>query len=134
MIEEPDFGFAQVIFPLNRVLGSAGILNITWSVTAENQPIGVSSDDVSAMTGKHYFSCRNKRSRLIYFQMVSFINVLSLHHWLKHNLVKDKQLRWPSGKSVCLWSCRLGFGSKSDQTNDFQMGILFTASLLDAQH
>ena len=85
MIEEPDFGFAQVIFPLNRVLGSAGILNITWSVTAQNQPTGVSSDDVSAMTGKHSFSCRDKRSRLsrlIYFQMLSFINVLSLHRWL----------------------------------------------------
>ena len=40
-------------------------------------------------------------------------------------------LRWPSGKSVCLWSCRLDFDSESGQTNDFKIGI---ASLLVAQH
>ena len=33
------------------------------------------------------------------------------------------QLRWPSGESVRLGSCRLGFGSESGQTNDFKIGI-----------
>ena len=32
-------------------------------------------------------------------------------------------LRWPSGKSVCLESCRLGFDSESGQTNDFKIDI-----------
>ena len=32
-------------------------------------------------------------------------------------------LRWPSGKSVRLWSCRLRFDSESGQTNDFKIGI-----------
>ena len=34
-----------------------------------------------------------------------------------------QQLRWPSGKSVRLWSSRLGFDSESGQTNDFKIGI-----------
>ena len=33
------------------------------------------------------------------------------------------QLRWPSGKSVRLWSYSLGFDSESGQTNDFKIGI-----------
>ena len=33
------------------------------------------------------------------------------------------QLRWPSGKSVCLGSCTLGFDSKPGQTNDFKINI-----------
>ena len=33
------------------------------------------------------------------------------------------QLRWPSGKSVRAGSCRLGFDSKSGQTNDFKIDI-----------
>ena len=32
-------------------------------------------------------------------------------------------LSWPSGKSVRLGSRRLGFDSKSRQTNDFKIGI-----------
>ena len=34
-----------------------------------------------------------------------------------------KQLGWPSGTSVRLGSCRLGFDSESCQTNDFTIGI-----------
>ena len=30
---------------------------------------------------------------------------------------------WPSGKCVCLWSCRLGFDSQSGKTNDFKTGV-----------
>ena len=44
------------------------------------------------------------------------------------------QLKLPSGTSVRLWSCRLGFDSESDRTNAFKIGSLFTASLPDAQH
>ena len=33
------------------------------------------------------------------------------------------QLRWPSGTCVRPGSCKLGFDSKSDQTNDFKIGI-----------
>ena len=33
------------------------------------------------------------------------------------------QLRWPSGKSVDLWSCKLEFDSESGQTNDFKIGV-----------
>ena len=38
---------------------------------------------------------------------------------------KFEQLRWPSGKrkSIGFWSCRLGFDSEVDQTNDFKIGI-----------
>ena len=36
---------------------------------------------------------------------------------------KFKQLTWPSDKSVCLWSCRLGFDSERGRTNDFKIGI-----------
>ena len=36
---------------------------------------------------------------------------------------KKNELRWPSGKSVHLGSCRLGFDSESGQTNDFKIGI-----------
>ena len=32
-------------------------------------------------------------------------------------------LTWPSGKSVYLKSCRLGFVSESGQINDFKIGI-----------
>ena len=42
----------------------------------------------------------------------------------------SKQLRWPNGKSVRHWSCRFGFDSQSGQT----LILVFTASLLDAQH
>ena len=42
---------------------------------------------------------------------------------LLQNLPANKQLRWPSGKSVRFGSCRLGFDSKSGQTNDFKIGI-----------
>ena len=31
-------------------------------------------------------------------------------------------LKWPSGKSVRLGSCRLGFDSESGQTIDFKIG------------
>ena len=33
------------------------------------------------------------------------------------------QLSWASGKSIYLWSCRLGFDSESGQINDFKIGI-----------
>ena len=33
------------------------------------------------------------------------------------------KLRWPSGKSVRLGSCRLEFDSELGQTNDFKIGI-----------
>ena len=33
------------------------------------------------------------------------------------------QLRWPSGKSVRLWNCKLGFDSESDQTDNFKIAI-----------
>ena len=32
---------------------------------------------------------------------------------------EDQQLRWPSGESLRLGSCRLGFNSESGQTSDF---------------
>ena len=38
-------------------------------------------------------------------------------------LCKVRQLRWPSGESVRLESCRLGFDSESGQTDDFKVGI-----------
>ena len=41
-------------------------------------------------------------------------------------------IRWPSGESVRLGSCRLGFDSESGQTNDFRIGI--HSFLLDVQH
>ena len=44
----------------------------------------------------------------------------------------EQQLNWPSGGSVRLWSFRLGFDSESGQTNTLK--LVFTASLLDAQH
>ena len=36
---------------------------------------------------------------------------------------RDSQLRWPSGKSIRLENCRLGFDSESGQTNNFKIGI-----------
>ena len=33
------------------------------------------------------------------------------------------QPTWPSGKSVRIGSCGLGFDSESGQTNDFKIGI-----------
>ena len=33
------------------------------------------------------------------------------------------ELKWPSGKSVRLRSCRLEFDSESGQVNDFKIGI-----------
>ena len=42
------------------------------------------------------------------------------------------QLRWASSKSVCLWSCKLGFDSGSGQTNNFKIGI--HSFLLDAKY
>ena len=42
---------------------------------------------------------------------------------LQYYFLIIKQLRWSSGKSVCLWSCRLEFDSESSQTNDFKIGI-----------
>ena len=38
----------------------------------------------------------------------------------------------PSGKSVCLLSCRLGFGSS--RVKPMTLQLVFIASLLDAQH
>ena len=38
-------------------------------------------------------------------------------------ICKDLQLRRPSGKSVRLWSCRLGFDSESGYTHDLKIGI-----------
>ena len=46
-------------------------------------------------------------------------------------------IKWPSGKSVRLGRCRLGFDSELGQTNDFMSRVkpmtVFIASLLDAQ-
>ena len=41
----------------------------------------------------------------------------------KKLLLYNIHLRWPSGISVRLGSCRLEFDSKSGQTNDFKIGI-----------
>ena len=43
-----------------------------------------------------------------------------------------EQLSCSSGKSVCLWSCRLGFDSESGQTNDIKIGV-HSFSATDAQ-
>ena len=39
------------------------------------------------------------------------------------HVISYEQLKWPSGKSVRLGSCRLGFNSKSGHTNDVKIGI-----------
>ena len=49
----------------------------------------------------------------------SFNFGLELDRIVVHTHTHDSQLRWPSGKSVRLGSCRLGFDSESGQTNDF---------------
>ena len=48
---------------------------------------------------------------------------LQTHQTQKVHFSFDNSDRWPSGKSVCLWSCKLGFDFKSSQTYDFQIGI-----------
>ena len=42
---------------------------------------------------------------------------------LKLAAVLIRLLRWPSGESVYLKSCRVGFVSESGQINDFKIGI-----------
>ena len=42
---------------------------------------------------------------------------------VRHSWQLLNEIRWQSGKSVRLGSCRLGFDSESDQTNDFKIGI-----------
>ena len=41
------------------------------------------------------------------------------------------KFRWSSGKSVCLWSCTLGFDSESGPP--VTVKLVFTASLFDVQ-
>ena len=33
------------------------------------------------------------------------------------------EMEWPNGKSVRIWSCRLGFDPELGQTNDNKIGI-----------
>ena len=49
--------------------------------------------------------------------------IFVMQHFVNIDSATLRQLRWPSGKSGCLRSCRLGFDSKSGQTNDFKIGI-----------
>ena len=60
--------------------------------------------------------------------IASFLAPLLCLYFIVTNRLKCKtllvlQLRWPSGKSVCFWSCRLGFSCKSGQINDFKVDI-----------
>ena len=43
-----------------------------------------------------------------------------------------QQFRWPSGKSIYLWSCKLGF--HPSRVKPMTLKWVFTASLLDAYH
>ena len=42
---------------------------------------------------------------------------------LATHYVSNIELRWPSGESVRLGSCRFEFDSESGQTDDFKIGI-----------
>ena len=46
--------------------------------------------------------------------------VFDLNRMIRDSSLALQQLRWPSGKSVRLRSCRLGFDSESGQTIDFK--------------
>ena len=66
---------------------------------------------------------------------VSLLNIIlnvqkncNRSEYLSRTMTSFQQRRWPSGKSVCLWSCWLGLNSESSQTNDIKIGIhRFTA-------
>ena len=75
----------------------------------------------------HSYSTKKKLDNATLVSVIrsSFLTHFSCSLFLTH-------LSWPNGKSVCLWSCRLGFDFESVQTNDFKIGI--AASLLDVQH
>ena len=68
-------------------------------------------------------------------RVISVVLQCNAGHNVLNELIKKltyqarcKQLRWPSGKSVRLSSCRLGFDSYPSQTNDFKIIIhSFTA-------
>ena len=40
-----------------------------------------------------------------------------------NQFLQTQQLRWPGGKSVCLWCYTLRFDSESGQTNDLKVNI-----------
>ena len=55
-----------------------------------------------------------------------WLAISPLLFWLGQNILYEgevQQLRWPSGKNVHPWSCRLWFDSESGQTNDFKISI-----------
>ena len=53
VIEEPEFGTVQVIFPIIRLFGSNGQLNVTWSLILENKQNFSSADDVATTKGRN---------------------------------------------------------------------------------
>lgn len=52
VIDEPNSGAIQVIFPITRSRGSIGQINVTWSLTSENQPSEAYADDVGETEGE----------------------------------------------------------------------------------
>ena len=64
-----------------------------------------------------------KFSRQYYNQNNLYAKDIALNTQETNVQITSKQLRWPSDESVQLRSCRLGFDSKSGQTNGFKIGI-----------
>ena len=80
-------------------------------------PVNVRSGKRKPQTKKYEYPLVFDADRLDFTCCDSYFNQLySLHQYFK-------QLRRPNGKSVRLWSCRRGFGSKSGQTSDMKIGI-----------
>ena len=52
IVEEPDSGTIPISFPISRMFGSIGMLNIFWSVTSENRLSGAAGDDVTKVNGE----------------------------------------------------------------------------------
>ena len=52
----------------------------------------------------------------------------------EEKIFRFKQLRWPSGKSVCPWSGAVDSALIPSLVTPMTLKLVFTASLLDALH
>ena len=73
----------------------------------------------SIATGTFYL---NKVLLSIRSVIIRIVKVLCYHYNISV-IIRIEQLRRPSGKSVRLGNCRLGFDSELGQTNDLKVGI-----------
>ena len=91
-----------------------------WELRIRKKFVGKRYLVLSWVLQIYVIRCLTFSLRKVFLQKVFLVDIMTY------------QLKWPSGERVCLWSCRLGL--IASPVKPMTLKLLFTASLLDAQH